>query len=100
MADPPPASLPSGPRRRPRWLLPVVIAVIVALVAAGAWYVWGRTSDPATKADAADAKAKGGKGAGKGGRGGGPPGGIPPVAAGRGPTGAVHNRPTPLGTGN
>jgi multidrug efflux system membrane fusion protein len=101
MADLPPASLPSAPRGRPRWLLPVIIAAIVAVVAIAAWYVWGRTGDPAAKAETADAKAKGGKGGGKGGRfGGGAPGGIQPVAAATARIGDVNIVQTGLGTVN
>src|SRR5258706_757360 len=100
MADLPPAALPPGPRRRPRWLLPVVIAVSVALVAAGAWYVCGRTRVAASKGDGADAKAKGGKGAGKGARGGGAPGAIQPVAVATSRIGDVNIVQTGLGTAN
>jgi multidrug efflux system membrane fusion protein len=102
MADLPPASLPPAPRdRRRRWLLPVIIVVAIGLVAAGAWYVWGRTSDPATKAETADTKGKGGKGAGKGGRsGGGAPGGVQPVATATARIGDVNIVQTGLGTAN
>src|SRR5438034_9099838 len=101
MADLPPASLPSAPRGRPRWLLPVIIAAIVAAIAIAAWYVWGRTGDPAAKAETADAKAKAGKGGGKGGRfGAGAPGGIQPVAAATARIGDVNIVQTSLGTVN
>ncbi len=102
MADLPPASPPSARRGRPRWLLPVIIAALVAVIAVAAWYVWGRTADPAAKTETADAKAKGGMGAGgKGGRfGGGAPGGIQPVAAATARIGDVNIVQTGLGTVN
>jgi multidrug efflux system membrane fusion protein len=79
-----------------------VIVAIIALIAVGAWYVWGRTSDPAAKAETADAaKGKGGKGAGKGGRfGGSAPGGVQPVAAATAKIGDVNIVQTGLGTVN
>jgi membrane fusion protein, multidrug efflux system len=101
MADLPPASVPPPPSRRRRWLFPILVVAFVALVAAGAWYLWGRSSDPA-KAEATDGAkgGKGGKGAGKGGRFGGGAGGVQPVAAVPARIADVNIVQTGLGTVN
>lgn len=61
------SSLPDKPRRR--WIYPTVIVLMIAAMAAGAWWIWGRgeVAQPPGMAPAKDAKAPG-----KGGRRGGP----------------------------
>ena len=94
MSDPIP---PTEPRRpRPRWLLPVVVAVLLA-VGLGARYFagWGDSADK-------QASAKGGKAAsaaaGKGGRFGADPNRIQPVAVATAKSGEINVTQTALGT--
>ena len=70
MSDPLPPSPPQAPSRprldehpRKRWVQPVLIVAILAVVAIGAWLAWGwtHTSSPAAVA----AKEKAGKGRGR-----------------------------------
>ena len=86
----------AAPRERPRWLLPVLIVVMLA-IAIGGWYLWsssGKSTEPAA------AKAgKGSFGFGKGGgRFGSGAGGVQPVAAVAARTGDVNVIQTSIGT--
>jgi membrane fusion protein, multidrug efflux system len=96
MTDLPPPSLPAERRARRRWVLPVVIALVVIAALAGAWYLWGSSSDKGAAGDVTKS-AKGGK-AGKGGRFGGGAGGPQPVAAATAKTGDIHVVQTSIGT--
>jgi multidrug efflux system membrane fusion protein len=60
-----------------RWVYPTVIVVMIALMALGAWWIWGR-GEPPTPPGAVAAKGKAGKG---GRRGGGDPTKAQPVQA-------------------
>jgi multidrug efflux system membrane fusion protein len=94
MSAPPPAS-PSHdlPPRERRWVRPLVIVAILALLGAGAWYLWGRSEGAAgTKAGES---AKAGKG---GGRFGGDPNRVQPVAVATARLGDVNIVQTALGT--
>jgi multidrug efflux system membrane fusion protein len=96
MSDLPPASRPAlEDRPRKRWVQPVLVIAILALVAIGAWLAWGwtRTSSPA-------AVAAKGKGAGgfKGGRFAVDPSRIQPVTAVAASLGDVNVVQTALGT--
>src|SRR5690349_14083740 len=96
MTDLPPPSLPTERRARRRWVLPAVIALVVIAALAGAWYLWGSSSDKGAAGDVTKS-AKGGK-AGKGGRSGGGAGGPQPVAAATAKTGDIHVVQTSIGT--
>ena len=85
------------PRRG--WIYPTVIALMIAAMALGAWYIWGRGDTPAPGA----AATKDGKGAGKGGgrRGGGAgfdPNRAQPVQAAVAKTTDINIVQTALGT--
>src|ERR1043165_5458032 len=60
---------PQASRPRRRWIYPTVIALMIAAMAAGAWYIWGRGETPNPTGTAAkDGKAgKGGPGGRRGG---------------------------------
>ncbi|HET6263423.1 MAG TPA: MdtA/MuxA family multidrug efflux RND transporter periplasmic adaptor subunit [Usitatibacter sp.] len=95
MSDPIPPSEPNR-RPRPRWFLPVVVAVLAA-VALGAWYFAGRGDSTADKQAAAkDGKAKATPG--KGGRFGADPNRVQPVAVAAAKTGDINVTQTALGT--
>ena len=96
MADLPPASPRPESRPRRRWVKPVVIVAIVALVGLAAWWIWGPSSQSPTKAASADASK--GKGGGK--SGGGDPNRIQPVAAVAARIGDINIVQTALGTAN
>ena len=89
--DPQPASL-DRPRRG--WIYPAVIVTMIALMALGAYWIWGR-GEPPTPAGASAAKAKMGKG---GRRGGGDPTKAQPVQAVAARTTDVNIVQTALGT--
>ena len=77
--------------------MPAVIVAIVALVAVGAWLIWGPSSSPSATASADAAKGKAaGKGGGK--AGGGDPNRIQPVAAMAARIGDINIVQTALGT--
>ena len=90
---------PDANRSRPRWVVPAIVAVLVAFVAVGVWYFRSR-GEPAAATGAPAAKdgkdAKSGK-AGRGGRFGGT-GGPQPVAAAAARKGDVNIVQTALGT--
>ena len=77
------SALPPDPHptviARPRrsWVYPAVIVAMIALMAFGAWWIWGRSDAPVPGSAVA---TKDGKAAGKGGRRGGP-GGFDPNRA-------------------
>ena len=89
---------PSRPHRR--WVKPVAIVVVLALLGAGAWYLWGRDEAPATAAAPKAGEGKAGKGkGGKGGRfGGGDPNRAQPVSATPARQGDINIVQTALGT--
>jgi multidrug efflux system membrane fusion protein len=105
-------SIPPDPiepaRRAPerRWLVPVLGIVLVLVLAAVAWAIWGRSASNATTADGKTANADGAKnakGAGKGGgRGGnaGDPNRAQPVAVATARKGDINLVQTALGTVN
>jgi membrane fusion protein, multidrug efflux system len=91
---------PTTPSNRPRWVVPAVIVVVLALVAGGIWYFRSR-ADAAPSGTAAATKdgkeAKGGR-AGKGGRFPGGGGGPQPVAVASAQRGDINIVQTALGT--
>ena len=92
MSDLPPATRPTlDARPRKRWVQPVLIAVILLVVAIGAWLAWDwtHTSSPAVQAAKA-AKAKGGRF--------GPAGAVQPVSVAAAKTGDINVVQTGLGT--
>jgi multidrug efflux system membrane fusion protein len=92
MSDLPPATRPTlDAHPRKRWVQPVLIAVILLVVAVGAWLAWDwtHTSSPAVQAAKA-AKAKGGRF--------GPAGVAQPVTAVAAKVGDVNVVQTALGT--
>ena len=91
MTDLPPASRPPAPGPKRRWVMPVVIVAIVALLALGAWLIWGPADAPSTAAKADSPKGKAGKG-------GGDPNRIQPVAAVAARIGDINIVQTALGT--
>lgn len=94
MSDIPPAARPTlDARPRKRWVQPVLIAVILLVVAVGAWLAWDwtHTSSPAVQAAKA-AKAKGGR------FGGGDPSKAQPVTAVAAKVGDINVVQTALGT--
>jgi multidrug efflux system membrane fusion protein len=94
---PPPASVPPE-RRRPRWLAVVAGLAVIALLAAGAWYLWGRGDGATPPAAKGSDAARTGKGAaGKGGRFGADPSRVQPVAAAEAKTGDLRIIQTALG---
>ena len=92
---------PVVPSSRPRWVAPVAIAVVVALIAGGVWYFRSR-DDSGSKAPAAETKdgrqGKGGKGGGRGGRF--ASSGPQPVTASPAARGDINIVQTALGTVN
>ena len=95
MADLPPLPPPVEGRRR--WVIPLIIAVVVAILVAIGWRLWGSSDGDAQKTQAAD--GKGGKaGAGKGGRFAGGAGGVQPVSAAAAKVGDINIVQTALGT--
>ena len=93
MSDLPPTQRPTlDARPRKRWVQPVLIAVIVLVVAVGAWLAWDwtHTSSPAVQAAKA-AKAKGRFG-------GGAPGSVQPVTAVAAKIADINVVQTALGT--
>ena len=92
------SALPPSRSTRPRWLLPAVIVVVIALVGAGIWY-WRSRSDTATPPAAEATKDGKGSKAGRGGRGGRfAPTGPQPVAAVPARKGDINIVQTALGT--
>jgi membrane fusion protein, multidrug efflux system len=99
MVDPTPAARHSASRPRRRWLKPAIIVAVIALVAVGAWLLWGPSSGDAAKAKTTDAAKGAGKGGGKGGgRGGLDPNRAQPVAAASARVGDINIVQTGLGT--
>jgi len=105
MTDLPPPSRPSlEDRPRKRWVQPVLVAVILAVVAVGAWLAWRWTHSPTGAATTAAGKGGspfgGGaaKGAGKGGRFAVDPNRAQPVTAVKARLGDVNIVQTGLGT--
>ena len=100
MAELPPLPPPVEGRRR--WLVPLAIAVVVAILVAIGWHFWGGSDSDAQKGQSAD--GKGGKagagkaGAGKGGRFAGGAGGVQPVSAAAARIGDINIVQTALGT--
>src|SRR5688572_15696666 len=96
--DDPTTRTTDKPRRG--WIYPTVIGLMIAAMALGAWYIWGRGDTPAPGA----AATKDGKAAGKGGgrRGGGGAGFDPnraqPVQAAVAKTTDINIVQTALGT--
>jgi multidrug efflux system membrane fusion protein len=93
----PPSTPPSN---RPRWVIPAIIVVLVALVGAGVWYYRSRgDAAPAGDSAAATKDTKGGK-AGKAGKGGGrfASSGPQPVAAAPARRADINIVQTALGT--
>ena len=88
---------PPSTSTRPRWVLPAVIVVVIALVAAGIWYWRSRdaAAPPAAEATKDGKGSKAGK-AGKGGRF--SPTGPQPVAAAAARKGDINIVQTALGT--
>jgi multidrug efflux system membrane fusion protein len=97
----PPLPPEASPRARRRANL-IVIAIVLVLAAAVAWYFWGRSeADTASTRTEAAKSGKAGKGAGKGGRfGGGDPNRAQPVAVAVAKVGDVNIVQTALGTVN
>ncbi len=102
--------LPPDPPRtqnppRTRWMLPAVVAGVLALAGLGAWYFWPASSAPDAGGSTKDSKS-GKAGAGKGGAGkgagrfGGDPNRVQPVSAALSRTGDVNVVQTALGTAN
>jgi multidrug efflux system membrane fusion protein len=92
MSDLPPETRPTlDARPRKRWVQPVLIAVILLIVAIGAWLAWDwtHTSSPAVQAAKA-AKAKGGRF--------GPAGAVQPVSVATAKVGDINVVQTGLGT--
>lgn len=99
MSARPPASPPHDlPPRERRWVKPVVIAAILALLAAGTWYLWGRSDGAPSAKTAPSAKAGKGAGAKGGGRFGGDPNRVQPVAVATARIADVNIVQTALGT--
>ncbi len=100
MADLPPLPPPVEGRRR--WIIPLIVAVVVAILVVIGWRLWGSSDADAQKAQTAD--GKGGKagagkaGAGKGGRFAGGTGGVQPVSAAAARVGDINIVQTALGT--
>jgi multidrug efflux system membrane fusion protein len=91
------------PSRRGNLIMWVVSAVLLALMALGAWYLWGRDASDPKAAQSATKDGKGareGKGGGKAGKGGrfGPAGGVQPVQAVAAAAGNIDIVQTALGT--
>ena len=98
MADLPPLPPPVEGRRR--WVIPLIVAVVVAIVAVIGWRLWGGGDSEAQKgADGKGGKAGASKGgAGKGGRFAGGAGGVQPVSAAAARIGDINIIQTALGT--
>ena len=100
MSTLPPANL-DPPARRSR-IYYIVVALMVVLLALGAWWIWGRGETPGTANTSAtkDGKAAGKGGAGKGGGrfGGGDPNRAQPVQAVAARVGDINIVQTGLGT--
>jgi multidrug efflux system membrane fusion protein len=100
MADLPPLPPPVEGRRR--WIIPLIVAAVVAILVVIGWRLWGSSDADAQKAQTAD--GKGGKagagkaGAGKGGRFAGGTGGVQPVSAAAAKVGDINIVQTALGT--
>ena len=100
MADLPPLPPPVEGRRR--WIIPLIVAAVVAILVVIGWRLWGSSDTDAQKAQTAD--GKGGKagagkaGAGKGGRFAGGTGGVQPVSAAAAKVGDINIVQTALGT--
>lgn len=89
---------PAAPSSRPRWVVPVAVAVVVALIAGGVWYFRSRDGTD-SKAPAAETRdGKQGKGGGRGGRF--SSSGPQPVAAAPAARGNINIVQTALGTVN
>lgn len=65
-ALPPDETTPGPSRAQRRWIYPTVIALMIAAMASGAWWIWGRGE--VAKPPGAAAQKEGRAGAGKGGR--------------------------------
>ena len=100
MADLPPLPPPVEGRRR--WVIPLIVAVVVAILVVIGWRLWGGSDGDAQKTQTAD--GKGGKaGAGKGGPGkagrfAGGGSGVQPVSAAAARIGDINIVQTALGT--
>ena len=100
MADLPPLPPPVEGRRR--WIIPLIVAAVVAILVVIGWRLWVGSEADAQKAQTAD--GKGGKagagkaGAGKGGRFAGGTGGVQPVSAAAAKVGDINIVQTALGT--
>jgi len=102
MTDLPPSSRPTlEDRPRKRWVQPVLVLVILAVVAVGAWLAWGWTHSPTGAATTAAGKGGpfgGGAGKGRGGRFSVDPNRAQPVTAVKARVGDVNIVQTALGT--
>ena len=102
MTDLPPSSRPTlEDRPRKRWVQPVLVLVILAVVAVGAWLAWGWTHSPTGAATTAAGKGGpfgGGAGKGRGGRFAVDPNRAQPVTAVKARVGDVNIVQTALGT--
>jgi membrane fusion protein, multidrug efflux system len=66
MSAHPPENPPIEPERRRRWIYPTVIVAMLALMAFGAWWIWGRGETPVPPGAAATKDGKAGKGGRRG----------------------------------
>jgi membrane fusion protein, multidrug efflux system len=91
----PPANAALLRKKRGPWIPVAIALVVIAVLAAGWWYFWGRDAKPATT----DAPKAAQGAAGKGGRfGGGDPSKAQPVAAATARNGDINVVQTALGT--
>src|SRR5436190_7908497 len=95
--DPHPTTL-ARPRRR--WVYPAVIVAMIAAMAFGAWWIWGRSDTPPNPTGAAtkDGKAAAGKGGRRAGGGGFDPNRAQPVQAAVAKPADINIVQTALGT--
>src|SRR6187549_2642463 len=96
---PDPHPTPIAPSRR-RWIYPAVIVTMIAAMAFGAWWIWGRSDTPPNPTAAAtkDGKAGAGKGGRRGGAAGFDPNRAQPVQAAVAKPADINIVQTALGT--